>query len=64
MFGFAGFAQFSGEWDTNIHVLQTPSLDYTQLTINYEWSGWTFSSVSKFTRKLGKARKSKHTCNC
>ena len=49
MFGFAGFAQFSGEWDTNIHVLQTPSLDYTKLTINYEWSGWTFTSLSKFT---------------
>jgi len=50
--GFSGFAigTFSGEWDTNIHVLGTSglSLDYTKLILNYTDFGWTFTSISKF----------------
>jgi hypothetical protein len=49
LFGFAGLAQFSGEWDTNIHVLPSLSLDYTKLTLNYDVAGWTFSGVATFS---------------
>jgi hypothetical protein len=48
--GFSGFAMgtFSGEWDTNIHVLPSLQLDYTKLILNYTDFGWTFTSISKF----------------
>jgi len=49
LFGFAGFAQFSGEWDTTINVLPTPvGLEETSLTLNYTFAGWALTSVSTF----------------
>lgn len=51
LFGFAGLAQFTGTWDTNIHLLPSSKLglDYTQLTLSYDLAGWTLGSTTKFT---------------
>jgi len=48
LFGFAGLAQFSGEWDTTINVLPTLGLEETSLTLNYTFAGWALTSVSTF----------------
>jgi len=47
LFGFVGFAQFSGSWDLTVGLLPAVTLD-TSLTLEYTFSGWVFSSVSSF----------------
>ena len=57
MFGFAGLAQITGTWDVTLEFgpLGTtcttlyPSIGISSdLTLNYEFCGWTFSSISSF----------------
>ena len=47
MFGFAGFAQFSGSWDLSVDLLPAVDMSST-LTLEYSFAGWVFSSVSDF----------------
>jgi len=50
LFGFAGFAQFSGTWEGEILLVGTdaPSLTSSTLTLDYTFNGWTLTSVSGF----------------
>ncbi len=48
LFGFAGLAQFSGEWEGTINLLPSVALDSTSFTLNYSIAGWDLSSVSSF----------------
>ena len=57
LFGFAGLAQITGTWDVTLEFgpLGTtcttlyPSIGISSdLTLNYEFCGWTFSSISSF----------------
>jgi len=48
LFGFAGLAQVSGEWDTTINVLPTLGLEETSLTLTYTFAGWDLTSISTF----------------
>jgi len=48
VFGFAGMAQFSGEWSTTLNILPTLGLEESVLTLKYEVAGWTLTGISTF----------------
>jgi len=47
--GFLSLAQFSGEWELNMSVFPTLSMESTYLTLMYSFTGWNVSSISYFS---------------
>lgn len=54
LFGFAGMAQFSGEWSTTLNVLPSLGLEESTLTLKYTFNGWTLTSISTFDPTFSK----------
>jgi len=48
LFGFAGLAQFSGEWSTTLNILPTLGLEESVLTLTYSVAGFEITGKSTF----------------